>query len=63
MKIHKSIKIDETTLFVIDALFKKSENIKLKDRFSPMIEHLIETNPEFIEMKKKLERKKLKLKK
>ena len=62
-KIGKGVKFEETTLWVIEALLKKPENLKLKDKFNPMIEHLIETHPEFIEMKKELDKKKLRLKK
>lgn len=62
-KIGKGIKFEETTIWVIEALFKKPENLKLKDKFSPMIEHLVETNPEYIKMKKEMDKKKLKLKK
>ncbi len=55
-KVPKSIKLESTTLEVIDALLKKSENLKLKTKFNPMIEHLIETNHEFMEMKKSIEK-------
>lgn len=63
MKIHTSIKFEETTMTVVKALLQKPENLKLKDKFNPMIEHLVETHPEFIKMKKELKKKKLKLKK
>lgn len=62
-KIGTSIKLEETTIMVIEALLKKPENLKLKDKFNPMIEHLVETHPEFVAMKKELDKKKLKLKK
>ncbi len=63
MKINTSVKFEETTITVVKALLQKPENLKLKDKFNPMIEHLVETHPDFISMKKELEKKKLKLKK
>lgn len=63
IKIGVSLKFEQSTLDVIYALLQEPENIKLKGNFNAMIEHLIETNPEYIEMKKELKKKKLKLKK
>ncbi len=51
-KIPKSIKLDPETIAVIDALLNNVENLKLKTKYNPMIEHLIETNPEFVAQKK-----------
>jgi hypothetical protein len=62
-KIGTSVKFEETTITVVNALLDKPENLKLKGKFNPMIEHLIETHPEYIEMKKELDKKKLRLKK
>jgi hypothetical protein len=62
-KIGKGVKFEETTIWIVEALLKKPENLKLKDKFTPMIEHLIETHPEFVAMKKELDKKKLRLKK
>jgi len=59
-KILKSIKFESSTVDVIIALLLKPENQKLKNKFNPMIEHLIETNPEFIEQKKIIDKKKKK---
>jgi len=61
-KINIGMKFEETTIAVVKALLEKPENLKLKDKFNPMVEHLIETHPEFIEMKKELDKKKPKLK-
>jgi len=61
-KINVGVKFEETTINVVKALLQKPENLKLKDKFNPMVEHLIETHPEFIEMKKELDKKKLKVK-
>ncbi len=62
-KIGTSVKFEETTIWVIEKLLQKPENLKLKNKFNPMIEHLVETHPEYIEMKKEMDKKKLKLKK
>lgn len=62
-KIGTSIKLEETTIMVVEKLLDKPENLKLKGKFNPMIEHLIETHPEFIAMKKEIDKKKLKIKK
>ena len=61
-KIGISIKLEEATIWVVQELLKRPENLKLKDKFNPMIEHLVETHPEFIAMKKEMDKKKLKLK-
>jgi hypothetical protein len=57
-KIPKSIKFDVDTIEVIDALLLKPENLKLKNKFNPMVEHLIETHPDFIEQKKNMNKRK-----
>lgn len=62
-KINVGMKFEETTITVVKALLKDPENLKLKDKFNPMIEYLVETHPDFIKKKKELDKKKLKLKK
>ncbi|HWY10571.1 MAG TPA: GIY-YIG nuclease family protein, partial [Bacteroidia bacterium] len=45
-KIGVSLKFEETTIDTIEELLKLPENLKLKGKFTPMLEHLIETHPE-----------------
>lgn len=52
------MKFDAATVEVIDALLLKPENLKLKNKFNPMVEHLIETHPYFIEQKKIIDKQK-----
>ena len=62
-RINVGMKLEETTITIVKALLKNPENLKLKDKFNPMVEHLIETHPDYIKMKKELDKKRLKLKK
>jgi len=57
IKINIGLKLEETTITVVKALLHKPENLKLKDKFNAMIDYLIETHPEYIEMKKELDKK------
>ena len=47
-KTLKSIRLEDSTIAVIKSLLGTPENLRLKGNFNKILEHLIETHPDFI---------------